>query len=1681
MLALANDTMPDEYDLLLDSVLPKKNPRERVHSIASKVGLSPDIADDYLKLTNVESGHNINVRDNSKGAKGFGQVMPDVKGGSTRTVGGRRYNLKNPDENIEAGIKYFAEGGNDPVARRLYYFGGPRAKQTYEKTGRIPNISDGNMTASQYVRATGAQSSGRQVKRDAYDDLLDEAMGTPAPKSVVPRIERQKPPVDLSLPKAFQQARGSLRGARQHELSKQDLERPLYEAQAGQPATSSATSDELRVMKGEQPLDRQAYSRQQDAQVRLGKMQDESYREREARETKDKAFRTRVEPEIKNLTKQYRNIIKSSGVGGEQFTGETLTKGVAGIGELLAGITDSETLKKHSEAMQRAAEEEGASRDVATKLASDVIGGFIATAPELAAMRFGVNPVATFAGGSALRAGARTSDPMEIAAAAEHGGLTGLGFEVPGIGQGLKRVATKGLGVGATTGALEAVQGASPAEALQTGLVNAAVTLPGSMRGRKNARQTEAQRQGSETIKPARPETTIDVAQNPVVESSAIRPERRVDIRSSGVQPEPRSGSERVATEDVTASRVSDVEPQRFYHKDFGELVQTESQQGARRGRVRVAEVDNPESIHYVKRADLSGKGNQRLVPIKEAKEPELEQYLEPAQPVEPKAVERKGDIAPENVPILLEQKEASAPVISQISPERAEILPKPETRGETDVVTPAEKLPSQTADSSGGELGTAPRQASETAIKNAAMAADRVALDLPELAQAEPRKAVEVHERAKEANAKNPRQVDILTEQALRGDKNFTDVETAQVRLRAQEIKNRTNEVLREIEATNDPAEIAVKRTELETLQSEFDRLSEATKAAGTEWGRAGVARQQAIDQDFSLVAMKARVKADKGKPLTEKENAQIEDLDRRLRAAEERADKAEAKAAQNELERQLTRATRQRKRTETREYLDQEIVVIKSNIAAELARLKSGNIHASGLAGIDPEGRLTKELIKYVHNRAKANIGLKAEALIDEAHDLVKDLGVSRRQVAEALVGYGDNPKQRSEAQKRVAEINAEINKLLKTEDVEAGRRSTRQEGPKAEFTKNQTRLKQLQGQKAELERRIAEGDFSDTSKREGPRYTRETYAAAKEVDKIKEEYNRLRYKATRSTGEQITDELAKAAGVPKVIKSIGDLSAVFRQGGFYAITNPRNGLIKPTREMLRSFGETGYANVEAKIKADPAYEVLKKGGTDFTGVDRKDPNLSKHEEGYLGGETIDILAKGKYNPLRLVKGVKDISARTYVAFLDAQRLYIGKQMLDSLTPAQRANPKEIEAISHLLNIGTGRGDIPKFLGGNRSAPVWGIGIWAPRLLASRVQLLNSMISPRKAYKMPAGARKEMIKNNVKFLGATTAALGLIHTAGKLYPELQLSVNLDPDDSEFLKIRQGNTVYDGLTGLQQPLRFMVNMARAATPSALSSQTFQTGDYYAGKSMKEQIDPFEVGSFTRSKLNPSISPLVNYATGSDYMGRKFSAKREAIGLVSPLAPKDVVEAFQQEGLLGAAKATPSFLGIGIGSYPPRPEKPANLAEKMARRFVSDKMPDSARDDEQIEVDQKKAELRARSRRGEDVSKDIEALKGKITERQIKAILGARNKTRLQEDTNRLGIKDALLVYKVADPRQRAELKDLVIKKMPLIDAMLPDAQVPVRALAAELGITGGSQRPKRAERPERAERATRQ
>jgi DNA topoisomerase-1 len=175
--------------------------REKVHAIAQRAGIAPDIADDFLKVTGgIESG-NSHYRPNGsvkmsppdpkdgQRAVGFSQIKPNT----ARSVDPRLDPMRE-DDNIELGLRYFAQGGSDPVARRIRYFGGGKSTGLayYNRTGKIPPGGDFTGTSYRhYVQASGGLGQGKSglpdlssysttsVQEDGLPDLSQYAAGMP--------------------------------------------------------------------------------------------------------------------------------------------------------------------------------------------------------------------------------------------------------------------------------------------------------------------------------------------------------------------------------------------------------------------------------------------------------------------------------------------------------------------------------------------------------------------------------------------------------------------------------------------------------------------------------------------------------------------------------------------------------------------------------------------------------------------------------------------------------------------------------------------------------------------------------------------------------------------------------------------------------------------------------------------------------------------------------------------------------------------------------------------------------------------------------------------------------------------------------------------------------------------------------------------------------------------------------------------------------------------------------------------------------------------------------------------------------------------------------------------------------------------------------------------------------------
>jgi hypothetical protein len=463
--------------------------------------------------------------------------------------------------------------------------------------------------------------------------------------------------------------------------------------------------------------------------------------------------------------------------------------------------------------------------------------------------------------------------------------------------------------------------------------------------------------------------------------------------------------------------------PARFYHRDFGEVIKTEDQSGARAGRTRVQEADDPEKIHYVKTAQLTGRGNERMVPVRSTGK---------AEPT--------AESAPVEAPISLKQAPVSAPGNPALPPEQT--------------VPPGPPPPSKTS------------------ARKEMMSADRTELDLPELPTAE-RKAWRTSlEKAK------PEDANRLADEVLAKPRALNDEETASLVVRAQQIKNEHAEVMKKIgDAKGD--ELASKRQQAESLESEFDKLTRATKASGTEKGRTLAAQKLTINQDYDLVSLIQRAKAAKGRDVTPEERARYEKMAGEIETLNKQLTEANEKLAQKDLQKQIDRISRQRQRQEKKETLDDEFAALKLQFAKARAEVK--NVQASGLAGIDPEGKLTALIAKMARNRVKAGV-TNATQLVDDIHAAISEHieGITKRDVRDAISGYGltSQPSQDAAAI-RLREIKQLLRDLSAVEDIQGGepplRSGLQRDKPSQEIRESQRRVREELRRHPEVEQSL------------------------------------------------------------------------------------------------------------------------------------------------------------------------------------------------------------------------------------------------------------------------------------------------------------------------------------------------------------------------------------------------------------------------------------------------------------------------------------------------------------------------------------------------------------------------------------------------------------------------------
>lgn len=382
--------------------------------------------------------------------------------------------------------------------------------------------------------------------------------------------------------------------------------------------------------------------------------------------------------------------------------------------------------------------------------------------------------------------------------------------------------------------------------------------------------------------------------------------------------------------------------------------------------------------------------------------------------------------------------------------------------------------------------------------------------------------------------------------------------------------------------------------------------------------------------------------------------------------------------------------------------------------------------------------------------------------------------------------------------------------------------------------------------------------------------------------------------------TVGETVLD----VVNAPKTLKASADLSAPFRQGAILSVTEP---LIagRAFASMARSFSPAKHREFVRELEAHPARKLADRNGLYL--ASREAPGggtpLSQREENFMS----QLVGK-----VPVVGQVTRFSDRTYSAYLDRLRIDTFDKFTKEIQQAG-GTKKDLEDIARFINIATGRGELGKY--GEAIAPVLSTAMFSPRFVASRFQFIN----PVRYAKMSPVARKIAMRKALGFVTVTASALAMAKTSGVA------DVDLNPESSDFGKIRVGNTRYDLWAGEQQTARFLYRMGKGFYNN-------MTG----GKN--EMFDePVQVATqFLRSKLAPVPSFVWSAGSGKDFKSDKFNPASAAAELVVPIMAKDLVEAYREEGKTGLLKTMPGIFGVGVTTYA---DKSATGDEDLSREL----------------------------------------------------------------------------------------------------------------------------------------------
>jgi hypothetical protein len=476
------------------------------------------------------------------------------------------------------------------------------------------------------------------------------------------------------------------------------------------------------------------------------------------------------------------------------------------------------------------------------------------------------------------------------------------------------------------------------------------------------------------------------------------------------------------------------------------------------------------------------------------------------------------------------------------------------------------------------------------------------------------------------------------------------------------------------------------------------------------------------------------------------------------------------------------------------------------------------------------------------------------------------------------------------------------------------------------------------------AELQDRINRKDFSKKVKKAPVVADQELLALRAEKLRVQEEFDTLQYKnelANRSRAQKVLDVLGEIWGLTRALRATGEFSFIMIQMGKQVLAHPVNAAKAFKTMFTHMFSQERTEEWERNLKLQDFYPELKASKLAITENNIK---LSVREEAFINSWVSHIwdyigyplkLASPKawdawkaFNPTRFVER----AGTMFMNQMRLERFLQGREMLKAQGKTIETHPDAYKNMADVINTLTGRATIGS---AEMLAPKLSILFFSPRMWASQIKTSTpyafiwlAQKGDKGTYK-PSVAQKMAIGDMMKWMASTGAMVAFTKLAWDALHDDddekdQLTVEMDPTSSNFMKIKCGNIVVDPWAGSAQQVTFFARMFYGTIKKA-SGEILPLGlPYKTSTRMELMITQI------RNKMSPSAGLAYNALDArlkgkrgeyvkTDKFGQPYSLEDELIASTYPIFWDTIIDLHEDQPVtVQAFLDFLAFIGYGV-------------------------------------------------------------------------------------------------------------------------------------------------------------------